>query len=58
MTNKEELEFKGLNVIKCPVCGRDFLPAPYHAYKIQTKLGRKRVCSWKCLRQNEKKLRR
>lgn len=31
---------------KCPVCGKKFLPAPLHAYKIND---RRLVCSWSCV---------
>lgn len=34
----------------CPVCGKTFIPAPLHNYKIQHN---KRVCSYKCLRKWE-----
>ena len=32
---------------KCPVCGKTFIPAPYHAYR--DKRCHKRVCSWSCV---------
>ena len=34
----------------CPVCGKTFIPAPLHKYKIHHN---KRVCSYKCLRKWE-----
>lgn len=37
-------------MIKCPVCGEDFWPAPMHIYKVFiTGKGYKFVCSWHCL---------
>ena len=30
----------------CPVCKKDFIPAPDHRYKIY---GGKLICSWNCL---------
>jgi uncharacterized OB-fold protein len=30
--------------MKCPKCGKIFVPAPYHAYKDGGKL----YCSWTC----------
>lgn len=36
--------------IKCPVCGKNFIPAPYHAYKTHFyKVGYITCCSWHCL---------
>lgn len=40
---------------KCPVCGKQFEPAPYHVYKIYVKYSHKLVCSWHCVREWEKK---
>ena len=37
---------------KCPICGKDFHPAPQHIYKIS---GNKVVCSYTCMRAWEKK---
>ena len=44
---------------KCPVCGKTFIPAPLHAYKVSMKhrcggIYDKLVCSWHCLRAYEK----
>lgn len=36
---------------KCPICGKTFLPAPLHIYKVNNRL----VCSWGCVRTYEKK---
>ena len=37
----------------CPICGKNFNPAPEHAYHI--KRGQKNfVCSWSCMRKWEK----
>ena len=34
----------------CPVCGKTFIPAPLHKYKIRIHGSEKRVCSYKCMR--------
>ena len=34
-----------LHEVECPVCGKHFIPAPYHVYKIYR--GR-RFCSYTC----------
>lgn len=39
---------------RCPICDKEFIPAPYHAYKIYKKLPtgsvtKVLVCSWSCL---------
>ena len=55
----------GLEV--CPICGKRYLPAPFHAYKIYINKsnGKKygvvggyhyKVCSWGCVRKYEKSL--
>lgn len=33
---------------KCPVCGKSFIPAPYHVYKVLMHRSNKLVCSWAC----------
>lgn len=41
----------------CPVCGKTFLPAIEHSYKIRVKGDcghNKLVCSWRCVREFEK----
>lgn len=40
----------------CPICKKEFLPAPEHAYDIILKGGggRKLVCSYHCMRQWER----
>lgn len=42
---------------KCPVCGKEFVPAVFHVYKIYIpkKEYYKKVCSWGCQRKWEKK---
>lgn len=37
--------WKILVELTCPVCGKTFVPAPEHAYKVD----RKTVCSYHCL---------
>ena len=39
-----------IRVLVCPVCGKKFVPASMHIYKVQTNL----VCSWGCQRKVEK----
>lgn len=34
----------------CPVCGRNFIPAPYHQFRVY---GR-RVCTWSCKLRGER----
>lgn len=39
----------------CPVCKRNFVPAPDHQWTIKTKTNpRKKVCSYTCMRVWEK----
>ena len=41
--------------IKCPVCGKAFVPAPLHAWKIDISYCQtKRVCTYSCMRVWEK----
>lgn len=41
-----------MKLVKCPVCGKNYIPAPLHVYKIKN--GTMLVCSWSCLRAYEK----
>lgn len=45
-----------LKAIKCPVCGKEFVPAPMHIYKtrVSPKGSELLVCSWTCVRNGEK----
>ena len=36
----------------CPICGRNFIPAPEHVYKV---LGKK-VCTWTCMLKGEREI--
>ena len=36
---------------KCPICGKMFIVAPFHIYKVNNRT----VCSWKCVRTYEKR---
>lgn len=36
---------------KCPICGKNFIAAPFHIYRANSRL----VCSWGCVRTYEKK---
>ena len=40
----------------CPVCGKEFLPASQHYWRIGSRKGFKLVCSYTCMRQWEKNL--
>ena len=42
----------GFVSVKCPICGKTFVPAPEHAY--HTYNGKKLVCSYKCSCQSRK----
>ncbi len=48
-------------VKKCPICGKEFVPAPEHAYRLPYNKGGP-VCSYHCMREarrrHEAKLRR
>jgi hypothetical protein len=35
----------------CPICGKNFIPAPFHAFKTY---GGTRVCSWTCQLRGER----
>lgn len=39
-----------MRLLVCPVCGKKFIPAPMHIYKVQNCF----VCSWGCQRKFEK----
>lgn len=39
---------------KCPVCGKEFVLAPYSIYKITVKGKVIYTCGWNCLRTLEK----
>lgn len=39
---------------RCPVCGKEFVPAPLHAYKDQRARTKKLVCSYTCMRKSER----
>jgi hypothetical protein len=41
--------------VKCPKCGKNFIPAPYHVYTVGDKI----FCSWTCYNhRNDRKGRR
>ena len=42
-------------VMVCPVCGKSFVPAPQHVYKIHVGDNDRKVCSWTCVRTHERK---
>jgi hypothetical protein len=43
-----------MEVVKCPVCGKSFIPAPEHIYKAWIKGKAKPLCGWNCLRKLER----
>lgn len=40
----------------CPICGKKFLPEVLHAYYDKTDPSRKRVCTYSCMRESERRL--
>lgn len=50
---KKKLEDIGIPVKKCPVCGRQFVPAPQHSYHMPYEKYRL-VCSYGCHRKAER----
>ena len=40
--------YQSLIDMKCPVCGKNFIPAPMHIYNDGGHGGGKTVCSWNC----------
>jgi hypothetical protein len=42
-----------LREIKCPICGKIFVPAPYHAYRANHKDAL--VCSYHCVLESERR---
>ena len=43
------------NAVKCPVCGKTFVPAPYHVYKEAGRAKTRKVCSYSCMLKAERK---
>ena len=37
---------------RCPICGKEYIPAVFHSYKV----GNKRVCSWHCVIEGERRI--
>lgn len=35
-----------LTVERCPICGKEYVPAPYHVYHVPA--SKARVCTYKC----------
>lgn len=40
------------NTVKCPVCGKNFIPAPLHAWKLYGT--KRRVCTYTCQQQSKR----
>lgn len=38
----------------CPICKKNFIPAPYHVYKEAKKVSARLVCSYHCMLKAEK----
>lgn len=55
----DEEKLNDVGFIKCPICGKMFIPAPFHVYKIRQKwylsVYSRLVCSWGCQRRWERK---
>ena len=43
-------KYDGLTDRTCPICGRNFIPAPYHVYRVNNVL----VCTYTCMRKGER----
>lgn len=39
-----------MEAVKCPVCGKEFIPATENIYKASIKGRTKHLCSWTCYR--------
>ena len=39
----------------CPICKKEYIPAPEHSYKIPTKKTFRKVCSYHCMRDYERR---
>lgn len=48
-----KVEYCGTRVAICPICNKQFITAPYHAYHTPGKKWQ-RVCSWACMRESER----
>lgn len=38
--------------VVCPICGKKYIPAVFHSYKV----GERRVCSWRCVLDGERRI--
>lgn len=50
--SEERIQGTFIRLVKCPICNKQFIPAPQHCYKVQkrgTSSASKYVCSWSCL---------
>lgn len=46
--------YKESKLPKCPICAKEFVPAPEHAWKIGTDKQNRLVCSYTCMRKWER----
>ena len=46
---KAEKRGNWLMSLQCPVCGRCYVPAPFHSYKAVIKYREQKVCSYTCM---------
>lgn len=42
-----------IGVMICPVCGKEFIPAPYHIYKARVNKNKVLCCSYSCMCKDE-----
>lgn len=53
------MEVKQFRPLICPVCGKEFYPAPFHRYHDKrqkcSERDANRVCSYHCMRESESK---
>lgn len=39
-----------MEVLRCPICGKEFIPAPENIYKVIMGARTEHFCSWGCYR--------
>lgn len=50
MEDQEKKHYDGLMDRTCPICGRNFIPAPFHVYRVNNV----RVCTYSCQLKGER----
>lgn len=43
---------------KCPICGREFVPAPLHSYKVRVGSRYRLACTYSCMRAGKQGVRK